>query len=169
MQGFDEIYSDSKYESEELYSVVATGRQSYDVPTSSDFCEPIVSRDYSWCGVPGVVASRMAALGLQNPIPLSASLVPSPPNQHKPHLTPVTTTLPRTSPLYNTNKPASDTATISRSIHPTSIPTTPAPRDPGTLEFMSIENLKTFGEFAPPVRETALHYSLRPLWQNFKL
>jgi hypothetical protein len=67
MQGFDEIYSDSKYESEELYSVVATGRQSYDVPTSSDFCEPIVSRDYSWCGVPGVVASRMAALGLQNP------------------------------------------------------------------------------------------------------
>ena len=34
---------------------------------------------------------------------------------------------------------------------------------------MSIENLKTFGEFAPPVRETAFHYSLRPLWQNFKL
>lgn len=34
---------------------------------------------------------------------------------------------------------------------------------------MSIENLKTFGEFAPPVRETALHCSLRQLWETLML
>lgn len=32
---------------------------------------------------------------------------------------------------------------------PASIPTKPSQRDPGTLEFMSIENLKTFGESSP--------------------
>jgi hypothetical protein len=49
MQGFEEILSDSTYESEELYSAAAMGRQSYDVPTPSKFCEPIAS-----CNYPGV-------------------------------------------------------------------------------------------------------------------
>ncbi|PMD46405.1 translation initiation factor SU [Hyaloscypha variabilis F] len=52
------------------------------------------------------------------------------------------------------NTQSSDTATTFRALHPTSIPTTPAPRDPGTLEFMSIENLKTFDPFAEADEDT---------------
>jgi hypothetical protein len=66
------------------------------------------------------------------------------------------------------NRQFSGTAATSRALHPTSIPTTPAPRDPGTLEFMSIENLKTFGEFTPPLPPTTLWSSLKRQRQTFR-
>jgi translation initiation factor SUI1 len=58
------------------------------------------------------------------------------------------------SPLSSKQSLISETATSSRSSLTTSIPTKPSQRDPGTLEFMSIENLKTFDPFAEADEDT---------------